>query len=175
MKTNYINTAKGLIIFTVMFFAVNAFAMKNMMPQGMNENPAMSEMMPQDAYKNMMWYAMLPEEKQMEVQKIYDKYSEDITQVQLDLHTQQLYLKSLMFNDNTSQKEIEKQIDRVNRFRDKLFSKQVNMSLELKKQGVPYPHYEKMQMMGHDMMGEKKQGMMMEKCMMKSKMMKKNK
>ncbi len=98
-------------------------------------------MMQNGAYKNMSWFTALTSEKQAEVQKVIDSNSKDITKLRLKMSEKKAKLDTLLFEEKASQKDIDKVVSEINAIRGKLYQKNINMRIGLKKAGVPYSFY----------------------------------
>ena len=139
------------IILAVMGLGVNGFAymggaachgMQNGAYNGhrMQNGAYNGHRMQNGAYKNMPWFAALTPEKQAEVQKIIDNNIKDITALKLKMDEKQAKLDTMMFDNKTPQKNIDKVVSEINAIRSKLYQKNINMRIGLKKAGVPYPY-----------------------------------
>ncbi|MBW1650557.1 MAG: hypothetical protein JRJ44_07785 [Deltaproteobacteria bacterium] len=127
-------------------------------------------MMQNGAYKSMPWFASLTLEKQTGVQKVIDDNGKNITALKLKMNEKKAELDTMLFDDKTSQKDIDKVVSEINAIRSQLYQKHINMSIALKKAGVPYPFYNRS--MGGGSRGKKAgMGMMkkMKDCPMMSK------
>ncbi|MBW1616351.1 MAG: hypothetical protein JRJ49_07450 [Deltaproteobacteria bacterium] len=93
------------------------------------------------AYKNTPWFTGLTAEQQTEAKTIIDSNIKEITSLRLKMNEKKAKLDTILFKDGTSQKNIDKVVSEINAIRSKLYQKDINMSIALKKAGVPHPFY----------------------------------
>jgi zinc resistance-associated protein len=123
------------IILAIIGLGANGFAQ-----MGMGHGKGMG-MMQNGAYKTIPWFTALTPEKQTAVQKIMDNNTKDITALKLKMSEKKARLDTMLFEDGTSQKDIDKVVSEINAIRSKLYQKNINVSIALKKAGVPHPFY----------------------------------